>query len=999
MLKHTLTLTLLGFCCSSFAAERESFDFDWKFAKFGKHADCLSRQEPGALTGIGEASSEEAHNPANKAFDNNKNTRWCASGSHPASLMIDFGEEKKITSSKITWEKKAYYPCEVEVSPDGTNWLKIYDNHDNTTANQVYSFDINQSFRYARVKAKPAGGAWVSIFEWEFFDSIGNKVTPKTPEGARATPQDIHFDDSAWRTLDLPHDWGVESPFIRSEPNQTGSLPWNAVGWYRKEFTIAADKAGKQFYLDFDGVMMTPQVYVNGKLAGEWKYGYNSFRIDITPFLKFGEKNLIAVRAENLPNSTRWYPGAGIYRHTWLVEKNPIHIDHWGIFVHTSHVRDIFTKNNKFYAKEATLSIETKLRNPSSEKDVKIEHMLFFKGKKVPATIIADKHNKLNLQISIKTPELWDINNPALYTLKTTVSAKGKVIDSEETSIGIRQIAWKPNGFYLNGRRVQIKGVCQHHDLGPLGGAVHKRAIERQVEILKSFGVNSIRTSHNPPAPELLEVCDKMGILVDAELFDCWKHLKEGKANGYNLFWNDWREKDVRNFVLRDRNHPSVIIWSAGNEIAEQGSADGKAIANELVSLFKKYDPTRLVTVGCNDLGASWNGFGKEFDVYGFNYKPNDYKNFAKKNPQFPFIASETSSCISTRGFYSFPQDNNFQPFWRRNFCDNLAICQVSDYGIYAPGWAYAPDVEFGALEDEPNCAGEYVWTGFDYLGEPTPWNLGRKPANDFRGASPEEIAKLEKELAEIKKQGTPARSSYFGIVDLCGFWKDRTYLYQSHWMPEKPMAHILPHWNWVGRREGKITPVFVYTSGDSAELFLNGKSLGKRTKKKGASLTGKDLNGDMRERFRLTWMDVVYQPGTLEVVTYKDGKEWARDKVETTGNATQFKAIADRSTIIGDGRDLSYITISTYDAKKRFVPTANNLFRFKVTGPIEIVGVCNGDQTDARSMKGNEMPAFNGLTQVIVRSKRGETGTGILTIESDTIGTKKLKIKVSPTN
>ncbi|MBQ9759471.1 MAG: DUF4982 domain-containing protein, partial [Opitutales bacterium] len=354
-------------------------------------------------------------------------------------------------------------------------------------------------------------------------------------------------------------------------------------------------------------------------------------------------------------------------------------------------------------------------------------------------------------------------------------------------------------------------------------------------------------------------------------------------------------------------------------------------------------------------------------------------------------------STVSSRGFYSFPVDEkDFDTaFWRRNFCDSLAACQVSDYAIYATGWGSTPDIEFGAIEDQPRTAGQFVWTGFDYLGEPTPWNLGRKPANDFRGASPEEVARLEKEFAEILKQGSPSRSSYFGIVDLCGFRKNVAWLWQSEWLPDVPMAHILPHWNWEGSREGKTTPVFVFTSGDSAELFLNGKSLGKRAKKKGAKITNKDLNGDQRERFRLTWMDVKYEPGVLEVVAYKDGKEWARDKVETTGAPASFKAEADRSVIRGDGRDLSYITISVVDAQGRVVPTAKNPFKFSVRGNAEIVGVCNGDPTDHASMKGSEMKAFAGLAQVILRSKRGTTGEAELVIDGGDLGTQTLKINV----
>ena len=977
---------------------RENFDFGWRFAKFGKHDDCLAKQEPGAPVGIAVASSEEAHNPAANAFDGKRETRWCANGRIPASLTVDLGRECEVAKTRIAWENAANYRYVISVSADGKNWSKLVDRSAKNMPSPEASETLGRKFRYAKIDVQPDGIAWASIREWEFYTQAGEKITPENPKtGPALKAYEVAFDDSAWRKLDLPHDWGVESKFLASEPNQTGSLPWNAVGWYRKEFTVPAEKSGKKFFIDFDGVMMMPQVYVNGQLAGEWKYGYSSFRIDITPFLKFGEKNTIAVRAENLPNSTRWYPGAGIYRHVWMVEKNPTYIDYNGVWVKTPEISAVEIRNGKRYAATAKVTAETSVVTDVQVPGTEIAKALQVINEiKKDGKVLASAEGSA-AELVLKDVELWDIENPALYTLVTTVVADGKVVDRHETAFGVRKSEWKADGYYLNERRVPIQGVCQHHDLGPLGGAVHTRAMERQIEILKSFGVNAIRTSHNPPAPELLDLCDRMGILVDDELLDCWKHLKEGKTNGYNLFWNDWRERDVRNFVMRDRNHPSVIMWSVGNEIEEQHSADGPELAKDLVDRFHRYDPTRPTTIGSNDIRASRTNFGKQFDVFGFNYKPNNYTEFATNNPNTPFYGSETCSTVSSRGFYSFPvNEKDFDTaFWRRNFCDSLAACQVSDYAIYATGWGSTPDIEFGAIEDQPRTGGQFVWTGFDYLGEPTPWNLGRRPANDFRGASPEEVARLEKEFAEILKHGSPSRSSYFGIVDLCGFRKNVAWLWQSEWLPNVPMAHILPHWNWEGSREGKTTPVFVFTSGDSAELFLNGKSLGKRAKKKGAKITNKDLNGDQRERFRLTWMDVKYEPGTLEVVAYKDGKEWARDKVETTGAPASFKAEADRAVIRGDGRDLSYITISVTDAQGRVVPTAKNLFKFSVRGNAEIVGVCNGDPTDHASMKGSEMKAFAGLAQVILRSKRGTTGEAELVIDGGELGTQTLKINV----
>ncbi len=951
----------------------------------------------GAPVGVAKASSEQAHNPAENAVDGNIATRWCAAWPGDASLTVDFGRVRKIAGTKILWEMFANYRYKIFGSSDGKVWHELVDRskRTETVSSDEESLSAPATVRYVRIDVSPTGYAWASIREWTFADAAGAPVVPEAPGGAALRAFEPAFDDSAWRALDLPHDWGVESKFLPHLPNQTASLPWDAVGWYRKEFSVPAAKSGKKFFLDFDGVMMMPKIYVNGQLAGEWKYGYSSFRVDITPFLKFGEgeKNVVAVRAENLPNSTRWYPGAGIYRHVWLVEKNPAHIAYNGVWVRTPEISAVEMHNGKRFAGTAKILVETATEGGNA---LVARHEISKNGKTLVRT---EGAAGVPAELALANVELWDTENPALYTLTTTLlDAAGTPVDQQKTVFGVRKAEWKPDGFYLNERRVPIQGVCQHHDLGALGAAAHTRAMERQIEILKSFGVNAIRTSHNPPAPEFLDLCDRMGILVDDELLDCWKHLKEGKTNGYNLFWNEWRERDVRNFVTRDRNRPCVIMWSVGNEIEEQHSADGPALAKDLVERFHRYDPTRPTTIGSNDIRASRTDFGKQFDVFGFNYKPNNYAEFARNNPNTPFYGSETCSTVSSRGFYSFPiNEKDFATaFWRRNFCDSLAACQVGDYGIYATGWGSTPDIEFGAIEDEPRTAGQFVWTGFDYLGEPTPWNLGRKPANDFRGASPEEIARLEAEFAEILKHGSPSRSSYFGIVDLCGFRKNVAWLWQSQWLPDVPMAHILPHWNWQGQREGKITPVFVFTSGDEAELFLNGKSLGRRAMKKGAKITNKDLNGDQRERFRLTWMDVRYEPGTLEVVAYKNGVEWARDKVETTGVPAGFTAEADRTEIRGDGRDLSYVTISVRDAQGRVVPTAKNLFNFSVRGDAaEIVGVCNGDATDHASMKGHKMKAFSGLAQVILRSKRGACGTAELIADGGELGARTLRIEV----
>jgi beta-galactosidase len=507
----------------------------------------------------------------------------------------------------------------------------------------------------------------------------------------------------------------------------------------------------------------------------------------------------------------------------------------------------------------------------------------------------------------------------------------------------------------LNGRRVPLNGVCNHSDLGPLGSAINVRGLERQIEILKEFGCNAIRTSHNPPSPELLDLCDKMGMLVMDESFDCWQSGKT--ANDYHLLFNDWHEKDWRAELRRDRNHPSIILWSIGNEVKEQNTKSKFWIPLELTAIAHAEDPTRPTTSANSDVQAGYNGFQNTEDVFGYNYKPTEYGKFRAANPQKQIFGSETASCVSSRGEYFFPVSDD-KSKGQANF-------QVSSYDLYAPRWATPPDAEFKGQESNPFVAGEFVWTGFDYLGEPTPYDR-------------------------------TSRSSYFGIVDLDGFKKDRFYLYQAHWRPDFPMAHILPHWNWperaaqtmtnadgsVTNRPGLVTPVMVYTSGDSAELFLNGKSLG--LKKKG------------QYEYRLRWDDVIYQPGTLKVVAYKNGKKWATDEVKTTGPATQLTVQADRNEIAADGQDLSFVTITIADNSGLLVPRSMNHLKFSIEGPGEIVAVDDGDPTNLEPMQAKEHNDFNGLALVIVRAKAGQPGTIILKAESDGLKGSALQIKAN---
>ncbi|MEP7076595.1 MAG: beta-galactosidase GalB [Acidobacteriota bacterium] len=765
------------------------------------------------------------------------------------------------------------------------------------------------------------------------------------------------YDDSKWRRLNLPHDWAIEGDFIQEVPGGSGKRPWAGVGWYRKHFSVASAEKGKQFYLDLDGAMAYPAIWLNGKFVGGWAYGYQSFRVDLTPYLEYGKENAVSIRLENPPQSSRWYPGSGIYRNVWLVKTSAVHVGHWGTYITTSN----------FSSGSADLNIKVAIDNDlATVANVQVRTTLYDQSRKAVGSTVtsldvsSSASQVFEQKLKIASPSPWSIESPDLYTAVVQILQKGKVVDTYETAFGIRTIKFDAQkGFFLNGQHVYLKGVCDHHDLGALGTAINTRAIERQLEILKQMGVNAIRTSHNPPAPELLDLADRMGFLVMDEAFDAWHEKKE--PNDYHIAFDDWHERDWRAQLRRDRNHPSVILWSIGNEISEQGNAEGHNIAAELAVIAHDEDPTRPVTAAANWGNAGYNGFQKTVDVFGYNYRWKEYGKFHSDNPDQPLFGSETASAVSTRGEYFFPvSDDKLKG--RKDF-------QVSSYDLYAPPWAWPPDTEFEADDKNPFVAGEFVWTGFDYLGEPTPYDLDPKTAVEF--TDPARQAAADKELKETGKILAPSRSSYFGIVDLCGFPKDRFYIYQARWRPDLPMAHILPHWNWP-ERVGQVTPVHVYTSGDEAELFLNGRSLGR--KKRG------------RFEYRLRWDDVVYQPGELKVVAYKNGGKWVEDVVKTTGESSQIVLNADRSTINADGSDLSYITVKIADKNGLMVPRTHNRLSFRISGPGQIVAVDNGDPTDHESFQSTSRRAYNGLALVIVRSIKGNTGKIILRATSDTL-------------
>ncbi len=807
---------------------------------------------------------------------------------------------------------------------------------------------------------------------WKFikyFNASTDAVTTdKEPEGLQLPS----VNDNSWRTLDLPHDWAIEGPFSDTLENNTGLLPWKGIGWYRKHFTLNESDNGKRIYIDFDGAMAYSEVWVNGKFVGGWPYGYTSFRLDLTPYINIGAENLIAVRLDTKSWDSRWYPGAGLYRNAWLVKTSPIHIKYNGVFCKTPEIK----KESGILSVEA--EVESHFDKPVPVTVKAAVYKVNDKGsatggpvaESITATamIPASSDHIFRFDIPVKEPVLWNLDDPELYKAVVTVLQGTIVTDTYETNFGFRTLNFTPrDGFYLNGKKIPVQGVCNHHDLGALGAAFNIRAAERQLEILREMGCNAIRTSHNPPAPELLDLCDRMGFLVEDEAFDAWKTPK--KRNDYNKLFYAWHEEDLRAMVRRDRNHPSVFIWSTGNEVNDQNNP---ALSESLREIIKSEDNTRPVTVGCNWDESGTNGFQKTVDVFGINYRLYRYDAFftLKENDNLPFHSSESASTISSRGEYFFPvvqgDLNNNLP--------GKGIFQISSYDLAYPAWASTADQQWEMQDKYPGVFGEFVWTGFDYIGEPTPYG------GDLTGLRPgTRRYDMAKEL--LDKQNVtevPSRSSYFGIIDLAGFKKDRFYLYQAKWRPELPMAHILPHWNWP-ERKGLVTPVHVYTSGDEAELFLNGKSLGK--KKKG------------QYEYRLRWDDVKYQPGELSVVAYKNGVKWAEDKIVTTGKPTQLTAVADRSSVRPDGTDLVFITIQVADKNKLVVPGSNNLVNFSIEGPGKIVAVDNGDATSHDPFKASFRKAYNGMCLVIVKADKGASGQ--FTVKAQSKGIKGTEVVI----
>lgn len=755
--------------------------------------------------------------------------------------------------------------------------------------------------------------------------------------------------DVSWRTLNLPHDWSIEGEFSEKNPAtfNGGALP-GGIGWYRKTFTIPSTSKDKIVLITFDGVYRNSEVFINGHSLGIRPNGYISFQYDLTSYLKYGtEKNTIAVKVDNSkqPNS-RWYSGSGIYRNVWLTTVDKMHVDNWGTFITTPVVS----------ARSATVSITTNLKNQSSgNQAVTLQTILFdAAGKQVgkaslAATVISalklanSPANSLKQEINIALPQLWTLENPYLYKAVSQVIVNGKITDKYETKFGVRNFSFDvAKGFFLNGKPVKILGVCNHHDLGALGAAINTRAIERQLEILKTMGCNGIRTSHNPPAPELLDLADKMGFIVMDEAFDMW--AKQKTKYDYHLYWNEWHRKDLEDQILRDRNHPSVFIWSVGNEIPEQGGnaargdTTGRVIARELVSIVKALDTTREISTANNEPGTQNNIIQSgAFDLIGYNYHHNEWKGFQQRFPGKKMIVTESTSALETRGYYDlvpFDTIRRWPKRWDLPFKNPNGSYNVSAYDNVSAPWGSIHEESVKALLKDEFVSGMYIWTGFDYIGEPTPY-------------------------------AWPARSSYFGIIDLAGFPKDVYYMYQSTFT-KTPVLHLYPHWNW--KQGDTVDVISYYNNADEVELFLNGKSLGIQRK------TGDDLH--------VKW-HVPFAAGTLKAVSRKDGKTVLTKEVKTAGAAAKIILKADRNAIKADGKDLSFITATVVDNNGVMVPEANNLIKFTIAGEGVIAGVDSGDPISHESFKSNQHTALNGLALAILQSN-GKAGNIMLTANAE---------------
>ena len=765
---------------------------------------------------------------------------------------------------------------------------------------------------------------------------------------------DFSRDNKSWTEVQIPHDWAIAGPFDKKwdlqkvaivqngeteateKSGRSGSLPWIGEGWYKT--TVQIPQGYEVAELVFDGAMAEPRVSINGQEAGYWAYGYNAFRVDATPYIKTGKLD-ISVHLQNVEESSRWYPGAGLYRPVKLVLTQKTHIDDWSIFARTMSIdKD-----------EATVEVEARVVNP-----VKGSAQIFLKGADGRSSSSGDTRieadGKVYAKFKVKNPQLWSPETPNLYEVKVEVyKGHHEVLDSKTVKTGIRTVrVSREKGFQLNGVTRKLKGVCLHHDLGPLGAAINKSALIRQIKMMKAMGCDAIRTSHNMPSTWQMEICDSLGMMVMAESFDMWIYPK--CKNGYARFFREWAAKDITNLILNHRNHPSIVMWSIGNEIPEQWSEEGRQLSIRLQGLCHSLDPTRPVTQGMDNAEKALNsGFAQAMEVPGFNYRVHKYENNIKQLPHGFLLGSETASTVSSRGVYKFPvqvTDNSQFASWSPHY-DPTALSkadgQCSSYDVEYCAWSNLPDDDWRCQDDYPWVIGEFVWTGYDYLGEPTPYD-----------------------------EYWPSRSSYFGICDLAGLPKDRYFLYRSKWNTKEHTTHLLPHWTWGKERKGKVTPVYCYTDGVEGELFVNGKSQGRIRKNPAERL----------DRYRLRWNDVKYEPGEIRVVTYDaQGNQIGEDVRQTAGKAVALQAQAEAADYQADGEDLIFVRVSAVDKQKRFVPNSQNNLSFSVSGEARFEAVCNGDATSLQSFKQPEMKLFNGELVVVLRPTT-KAGKATLTIK-----------------
>ena len=778
------------------------------------------------------------------------------------------------------------------------------------------------------------------------------------------------FDDASWEQVVIPHDWAIYGPFDRSNDLQnvavtqnfetqasvktgrTGGLPYVGVGWYRTTFDAPSDKL---VTLVFDGAMSEARVYVNGQEVGFWPWGYNSFYLDVTPYInKDGKPNTLAVRLENRPQSSRWYPGAGLYRNVHVVVTEKIHVPVWGTQLTTPHIGTDY----------ASVKLLTTVAN-AEDKDIRIvTEILSPEGK-----VVAKKDNTRKItngrpfeqNFLVDAPALWSPETPAVYKAVSEIYADNQLVDEYTTRFGIRSIEYVADkGFFLNGKHRKFQGVCNHHDLGPLGAAINVAALRRQLVLLKDMGCDAIRTGHTMPAPELVELCDEMGMMLMVESFDEWDLAK--CDNGYHRFFADWAEKDLVNAIHHYRNNPSVVMWSIGNEVPTQWKPEGCKVAMFLQDICHREDPTRPVTCGMDQVSSVLdNGFAALLDIPGFNYRVHRYVEAYNRLPQNLVLGSETASTVSSRGVYKFPVTKRHTAMYEDH--------QSTGYDLEYCSWSNVPDEDFALAEDYPWTIGQFVWTGFDYLGEPSPYDT----------------------------DAWPSHSSLFGIIDLAGLPKDRYYLYRSMWNKQSPTLHVLPHWTWPGR-EGENTPVFVYTSYPEAELFVNGRSYGKQrklTREESQALRGKDSLW-LQRRYRLMWLDVPYEPGEVKVVAYDANGRAAEEKVvRTAGKPHHLELVADRTELSADGKDLAYITVRVVDKDGNLCPADNRLVQFHVKGAGTYRASANGDPTCLYLFHENKMPVFSGQLTAIVQT--GEAvGTIIFEAKAEGVKSGKLTLQVT---